>query len=56
MWIGDGRAVVEGQQAIGEAEPREFAAKWLFDERVATDGAHVISSRSGNAILRERCR
>jgi heptosyltransferase-1 len=27
---------------IGEAEPREWAARWLFTETVATRGAHVI--------------
>ena len=27
---------------IGEAKPREWAARWLFSERVATTGAHVI--------------
>ena len=27
---------------IGEAEPRERAARWLFSERVATHGVHVI--------------
>ncbi len=27
---------------IGEASPRERAASWLFTERVATHGAHVI--------------
>lgn len=27
---------------IGEAEPREFAARWLFTERVAANGVHVI--------------
>jgi heptosyltransferase-1 len=27
---------------IGEAEPRERAARWLFTERVTTRGAHVI--------------
>jgi len=27
---------------IGEARPREFAARWLFNEYVATRGAHVI--------------
>jgi heptosyltransferase-1 len=27
---------------IGEAKPRERAARWLFTERVATRGAHVI--------------
>jgi heptosyltransferase-1 len=41
---------------IGEAEPREFAAKWLFDERVPTRGVHVIeqSLEVANAILGER--
>ena len=29
-------------RVIGEAEPRERAAHWLFTERVATRGAHVI--------------
>lgn len=29
-------------RVIGEAEPREHAARWLFDERVRTRGAHVI--------------
>jgi heptosyltransferase I len=27
---------------IGEDQPREWAARWLFGERVATRGAHVI--------------
>jgi heptosyltransferase I len=27
---------------IGEAEPREFAARWFFTERVAAKGTHVI--------------
>ena len=27
---------------IGEAKPREWAARWLFTEHVATTGAHVI--------------
>jgi heptosyltransferase-1 len=31
-----------GGRLIGEAEPRERAARWLFSERVATCGAHVI--------------
>jgi len=30
------------QRLIGEAEPRERAARWLFTERVETRGAHVI--------------
>ena len=40
---------------IGEAHPREFAAKWLFSERVVTRGAHVIqqSLEVASAILDE---
>ena len=30
------------QRLIGEANPRESAARWLFTERVETEGAHVI--------------
>ena len=30
------------QRLIGEAEPRERAARWLFTEQVETRGAHVI--------------
>jgi len=43
------------QRLIGEASPREFAAKWLFDERVATRGLHVIeqSLEVANAIAGE---
>jgi heptosyltransferase-1 len=42
-------------RVIGEAAPREFAAKWLFDERVATRGVHVIeqSLEVANAIAGE---
>ena len=29
-------------RVIGEEAPREWAARWLFDERVKTRGAHVI--------------
>ena len=41
------RSAVVGRMAgcrrlIGEEEPRERAARWLFTERVATCGAHVI--------------
>ena len=45
----------KAEHLIGEAEPREFAAKWLFDERVSTHGVHVIeqSLEVANAILRE---
>ena len=43
------------QRFIGEASPREFAAKWLFDECVATRGVHVIeqSLEVANAIANE---
>ena len=30
------------RRLIGEAEPRERAARWFFSERVATHGVHVI--------------
>jgi len=30
------------RRRIGESAPREWAARWLFTERVATCGAHVI--------------
>ena len=30
------------RRLIGEAQPREWAARWLFTEHVATHGAHVI--------------
>src|SRR5579863_5733976 len=30
------------RRQIGEARPREWAARWLFTERVATRGVHVI--------------
>jgi heptosyltransferase I len=42
-------------RVIGEAGPREFAAKWLFDEKVATHGVHVIeqSRDVANAIFGE---
>ncbi|HEX8713017.1 MAG TPA: glycosyltransferase family 9 protein [Terracidiphilus sp.] len=30
------------RRVIGEAEPREHVARWLFQERVHTNGAHVI--------------
>src|ERR1700684_2543230 len=31
-----------GPRVIGEDRPREWAARWLFGERVATHGVHVI--------------
>jgi len=30
------------RRVIGEAEPRERPARWLFTERIATHGAHII--------------
>lgn len=38
-WIG--RMAAAGR-LIGEAVPREPPAKWIFQERVATEGAHMI--------------
>lgn len=40
---------------IGEAQPREFAAKWFFHEKVATHGVHVIeqSLEVANALFGE---
>lgn len=29
-------------RVVGEERPREFAAKWFFNEKVATHGVHVI--------------
>ena len=34
--------LASGKRLIGEAEPREHAARWLFSERIATRGTHVI--------------
>jgi heptosyltransferase-1 len=43
------------RNVVGEAKPREFAAKWLFSQRVATHGVHVIeqSLELANAIFGE---
>lgn len=43
-------------RVIGEAEPRERAARWLFDERVETRGVHVIeqSAEVAAAIAGDR--
>jgi heptosyltransferase-1 len=40
------------RRVIGEEQPREFVARWLFDERVATRGVHMIeqSLEVANAI------
>jgi len=47
-WAGTGRV-------LGEAQPRESAAKWLFSERIETLGVHVIeqSLEVVNAIAHE---
>ena len=34
--------MASARRRIGEAEPRESPARWLFTERVLTHGAHVI--------------
>jgi heptosyltransferase-1 len=41
---------------VGEAEPRERIARWMFDERVETRGVHVIeqSVEVANAIAGDR--
>lgn len=41
---------------VGEAQPREGVARWLFDERVETHGVHVIeqSVEVANAIAGEQ--
>ena len=43
------------KRVIGEAQPREWAAKWLFNQSVATRGVHVIeqSVEVANAIAGE---
>ncbi len=47
---------------IGEAQPREFAAQWFFDERVAVRGVHVIeqdvelaAAVAGDALTTAEC-
>lgn len=41
---------------VGEAQPREWVARWLFNERVPTRGVHVIeqSVEVANAIAGDR--
>lgn len=34
--------MARSRRRIGESHPREWAARWLFTERIATRGAHVI--------------
>jgi heptosyltransferase I len=40
-------------RVVGEAQPREFPAKWLFDEGIPTRGVHVIeqSLEVANALF-----
>ncbi len=38
-WIG---RMAGARRMIGEAEPRERVARWIFSERIATRGKHVI--------------
>jgi len=40
--LGDVARWARTSNVIGEAKPREFAAKWLFDQKVVTQGIHVI--------------
>jgi heptosyltransferase I len=44
------------RRIVGEAQPREWAARWLFNERVETHGVHVIeqSVEVANAIASDR--
>lgn len=39
-------------RVLGEAQPREWAAQWFFDEKISTTGVHVIeqSLEVANAI------
>jgi heptosyltransferase I len=43
-------------RVVGEARPREFAARWLFDEGIPTRGVHVIeqSVEVANALFADR--
>ena len=52
-----GRAAM-GKRFLGEDQPREWAARWLFTERIKTVGAHVIqqdvelvSAIAGDALI-----
>ena len=43
------------KRLLGEAEPRESAARWLYGERIRTRGAHVIEQSASvvRALFRE---
>jgi heptosyltransferase-1 len=51
-WIG---RMAKAPRMIGEADPREPVARWLFRERITTTGAHVVEQANEvvNAILKE---
>jgi heptosyltransferase-1 len=51
-WIG---RMAKSPRMIGEADPREPMARWLFRERIATTGAHVVDQANEvvNAVLKE---
>jgi heptosyltransferase-1 len=46
------------RRIVGEAEPRERPARWLFTDRIATSGAHVIEQdiELANAIAGDNLR
>ncbi|HTU50555.1 MAG TPA: glycosyltransferase family 9 protein [Acidobacteriaceae bacterium] len=51
-WIG---RMAKAPRMIGEADPREPLARWLFRERVATTGVHVVEQANEvvTAIFKE---
>ena len=51
-WIG---RMAKAARMIGEAAPREPLARWLFRERIATIGVHVVEQANevAAAVLRE---
>jgi heptosyltransferase-1 len=51
-WIG---RMAKAARMIGEAAPREPLARWLFRERIATTGMHVVEQANEvvNAVFKE---
>jgi len=51
-WIG---RMAKAPRMIGEADPREPLARWLFRERIATTGVHVVEQANEvvNAVFNE---
>jgi heptosyltransferase-1 len=51
-WIG---RMAKAPRMIGENDPREPLARWLFRERIATTGAHVVEQANEvvNAVLKQ---